>query len=146
MQKSLKDEIYSDRSLNCAKCRKHLFDVRMDAQILVSPDGLILFGFVAYQCGSCGRNGRFLAPNLPDVVPTLDNQFPDTKQIENRAIGITKLKFDRYRVRVHGRYVGVYPDEKTAIKVRDVELAKDLNYKPKQQDAQKEIQENSAAT
>ena len=122
MAKTLDNKVYANRTVSCSKCRKHLFDVRMDAQILVSPEGLVLFGYASYQC-SCGRNGRFLSPVLPGVVPDVDNQYPDTKMLETRSAGV-----------------------KRSVKVRDVELAKDLGYQPKQQNTQKEIQENSAAT
>jgi hypothetical protein len=81
---------YSDRTIFCAKCRKHLFDVRMDAQILILESGLIAFGFLAYQCGSCGRNGRFLSPILPDELPTIDNQVPDIQTITHRSAALKK--------------------------------------------------------
>ena len=153
--KSLNDEIYADRTISCAKCRKHLFDVRMDAQILISKDGIIFYGFAAWQC-VCGKNGRFLSPTLPDVAPTMDSEFPDTKMLERRAAklkGITKLAFNRYRVRIRAngkdKYIGVYPDEQTAVKVRDVELAKQFGYKAKDNhsgDKPQEKFQTSAAT
>ena len=89
---------YSDRTISCSKCRKRLFDVRMDAQILILESGLIAFGFLAYQCGSCGRNGRFLSPTPPDVVPTIDNQVPDIQIITHRSAELkNKMKCLGYR-------------------------------------------------
>lgn len=130
MPRTLNDKIYSDRRLNCS-CGKHLFDVRADAQILVSSDGLILFGFAAWQC-SCGKNGRFLSPTLPDVEPTIDSEFPDTKMLESRVKGITRLAFDRYRVRIRAdgkeKYIGVYESEEKAINARDAAMAENLGY------------------
>ncbi len=106
---------YSDRTIFCAKCRKHLFDVRMDAQILILESGLIAFGFLAYQCGSCGKSGRFLSPILPDVVPTIDNQVPDIQTITHRSAELKKKM-------------------------------KKFGYRPKQQNAECEKQENPAVT
>ena len=106
---------YSDRTISCSKCRKHLFDVRKDAQILILESGLIAFGFLAYQCGSCGRNGRFLSPTPPDVVPTIDTQIPDIQIITHRSAEL-KNKMKR------------------------------LGYRPKQQNAECEKQENPAVT
>lgn len=88
--KSLNDEIYANRSVKCSKCGKHLFDVRFDAQCLVLSGGLVAFGFLAYQCGSCGRNGRFLSPTLPDELPTIDNQVPDIQTITHRSAALKK--------------------------------------------------------
>jgi hypothetical protein len=116
MNKTLDDEIYQNREVRCRKCHRVIFRTAFDAQVLLIENSrLAVFGFMSWQC-VCGKSGRFLSPNLPEEKKTLDNEFPDSKQIEHRAAGIAKgvSKGDngkfRARIIVNGqtKYLGYY--------------------------------------
>lgn len=154
---------YLDRELVCA-CGNHIASVRLDAQCLILATGLILFSFAAWQC-ECGKNGRFISPTLPDEKPTIDNQIPDSKQIEHRAAkaakqfktevgkntrtarsresyGIHRHKGGKFVVSVGG-YIGSYETHDEAKAVRDVELAKQFGYTAKDKNADYQLEKQT---
>jgi hypothetical protein len=157
---------YFDRELVCA-CGSHIASVRLDAQCLILATGLILFSFAAWQC-ECGRNGRFISPPLFDEKPTIDNQIPDSKQIEQKAAKIAKQfktevgkntrtarSRESYGIHQHkggkfvvqvGGYIGSYETHDEAVKVRDVELAKQFGYKAKEQQTDTQPQNQFSAS
>lgn len=83
MARTLDDKIYSDRELTC-RCGRKIADIRLDGQVLVIGS-LVFFNALFWRCLGCNRASSYLAPTLPNEKPTLDNQFPDTQQIERRA-------------------------------------------------------------
>ena len=151
MNRSLDDKIYQPKVIKCGSCHLTLGTTAADNQILILESGLIAFSWFSWQC-PCGKNDSWLAPTLPDEVPTLDNQFPDVKELEKRTKGITKLAFDRYRVRIRSadgkeKYVGVFPDEQTAIRERNaavsLEKAKKFGYQFKQKQTDEHLHADS---
>jgi hypothetical protein len=161
MPKSLNDKIYSDRSLTCV-CGRHIADVRFDGQCLVIGS-LVFFNAIFWRCLACNRASSYIAPVLPNEPETLDNQVPDTQQLQRRAAKIAKItktaqkrpdyglrkSGDKLAVVVNGDYLGLYePDE--AVKVRDAALAEDVgdnfDYQAENDNPDYQSQNQTAAT
>ncbi len=89
MSKNLDNKIYADRIIKCS-CNKLIGRVVMDAQVLILESGLILYNCAFWKCNLCSKNGKFIAPLLPNEKIDFDSELPDTKQLKTKAVELAK--------------------------------------------------------
>lgn len=146
MTRSLEHEIYKPKIIKC-RCGRQIGETAADNQILIIG-GLAFFNYAAWRCLSCSAVGSFVAPLLPSDDVNLDNTCPDVKELEKRArLGITRLAHNRFRVRVKDKYIGVFPDEQTAVKAREAANLKNFieknNYRRKEKQPDEHFHKNA---
>ncbi len=156
--KSLNDKIYQDKFIRC-RCGFPIGETRLDGQCLLLESGLVVFNYISVQCPN-GHNLSWLAPLLPNEKETVDNCAPNIKHIEARAAGIREhfnsvRRRENYGIYLHkagkyvvtvGGYIGSYETFDEAKAVRDVELAKNLGYKPKDKQTDTQPQNQFSAS
>lgn len=113
--KSLNDKIYADKFIRC-RCGFLIGETRLDGQCLILESGLIVFNYISVQCPQ-GHNLSWLAPLLPNEKINFDSEFPDSRQLADKAKA-----------------------------VRDVALAKQFGYTAKDNNADYQFENQTAAT
>jgi hypothetical protein len=81
---------FSDRTIFC-RCGATIGRTHFDSQVLILENGLTLFNYACWLCGSCKKfYNSWLAPELPTARLTNLEKFPDGQKIERRAVKIRK--------------------------------------------------------
>ncbi len=155
---------FSDKDFRCKRCNSHLADERLDRQVLVF-DNVALYNFCVISCLFCESINTWQSPKLTDKQDSIDRRFPDSlrdvpKPDKGRAAMMAKSvriaeKRPNYGIHQHkcgkfvvavGGYIGSYETHDEAVKVRDVALAKNLGYKPKDKQTDTQPQNQFSAS
>jgi hypothetical protein len=138
---------FENREISCKKCFAPVGREILDRQVLVIGS-LAFFNFARFACLQCEAINGWQAPNLMrGENESLDRRFPDKLSdlpkpekrileacLNRESYGIHQHKGGKFVVTVGG-YIGSYDTHAEAVKVRDVAVAKNLNYKSKEKQA-----------
>jgi hypothetical protein len=138
---------FENRDFTCKKCFAPVGREILDRQVLVIGS-LAFFNFARFACLQCEAINGWQAPNLMrGENESLDRRFPDKLSdlpkpekrileacLNRESYGIHQHKGGKFVVAVGG-YIGSYDTHAEAKAVRDVAVAKNLNYKSKEKQA-----------